>query len=633
MCGIAGIFSIVGNDYIERMVNSISHRGPDNAAYESIGDMHLGHTRLSIIDLSTASNQPLWDVKRIACIVFNGEIYNFKVLRQELIELGYEFSSLGDAEVIINLYLQYGVSCLEKLSGIFAFAIWDTRSAELFVVRDGFGVKPLYYTENSDGFYFASEIKSLLTVPSIPRALNYDAVLRTVVFLWSPGPETILKSVLKLEPGSYLIVKDYKIVKHVQYSVWPEYQPEKMTIEQASSQIQNALQSSIKDQLVADVPLGAFLSGGLDSSLIVAMAKQTGVESLECFTIDSMSQEDKSDGFVDDLPYAKKVADYLRVNLNIVEAKSDIIKLLPKVIYHLDEPLADPAPLNVLLISELARKKGIKVLFSGAGGDDVFTGYRRHYAILLEKYYAFLPWIVRWSLQRVARKLPKKSSYLRRISKMFSYASCTKNERLLSYFYWIDPLVGHSLFTDEVQKKLSKNPMASMMANIDSRPETNQLEKMLYLERRYFLVDHNFNYTDKMSMACGVEVRVPFLDKRVVEVASRMDVSLKQRGATGKWILKKMAERYLPKAIIYRSKSGFGAPLRRWLKTDLKLMVDDLLSDASLNRRGIFKASAVRKLIEQDRCGQEDYSYPIFSLLCIELWCRIFIDGKKPNLL
>lgn len=627
MCGIVGVFGNLDKKIVKRMVDSLSHRGPDNSAFESIGDVHLGHTRLSIIDLSKASDQPLWDAKKNACIVFNGEIYNYKALRKKLCALGYEFTSQGDAEVLLNLYLHYGIACLEQLNGIFAFAIWDSRTQDMIVARDWFGVKPFYYTENSDGFYFASEMKSLLLVPSVAKDLNYDALLRSVVFLWSPGPDTILKNILKLEPGNYLVVKDRKIVKHEQYSTWPEYKPEQMSMEQAIDKVQRALQSSVNDQLVSDVPVGAFLSGGLDSSLLVAMAKHAGAVSVECFTIQSMEEGDYNDGFVDDLPYAKQVAAYLDVNLNVVEATADVMKLLPKMIYHLDEPQADPAPLNVLLICEQARKKGIKVLFSGAGGDDVFTGYRRHRAVGFEKYYSSFPLFVRTLFQTISRTLPKQQPHLRRIAKFLAYAGLTENEHLLSYFYWIDPQVVRGLFTDEVQNQLSDNPMAALLADMSTRPEKDKLEKMLYLERRYFLVDHNFNYTDKMSMAHGVEVRVPFLDKRVVDVAASLNVNMKQRGKEGKWILKKMAERYLPKSIIYRPKSGFGAPLRRWLKRDLKPLVDDMLSDVSLQRRGLFKPESVRKLIEQDRRGQEDYSYPIFSLLCIELWCRIFLDG------
>ena len=628
MCGIVGALGDLLPEKLEAMVKKMAHRGPDYSSHLSLGNVHLGHARLSIIDLSSNSNQPLWDVSQKVCIVFNGEIYNYKCLRQELISFGYAFSSQGDAEVILNLYLHYGPTCLDKLQGIFAFALWDNHRQELLVARDPFGVKPLYYTENQDGFYFASELKSLLLLPSLSPELNYDALFRTIVFLWSPGPETVMKNILKLEPGSYLIVKNNKIINKIQYNVWPVYTPEKMTKAQACDQLQEALSASVRDQLVSDVPVGAFLSGGLDSSLIVAMAKQAGVENLACFTIKSMENDEKHEGFVDDLPYAKIAAKYLNVDLNIVDAAPNVLQSLLKMIYHLDEPQADPATFNVSLICEMARNQGIKVLFSGAGGDDIFTGYRRHLAVSFERYWTRLPMFIRLLLEKNCRQLPKKHPFLRRVSKLFAYATKSENERLLSYFYWIDPQVVLDLFTDEVKCQLSDNPLATMLRDLKQRSEKSKLEKMLYLERRYFLVDHNFNYTDKMSMAHGVEVRVPFLDSRVIEVASRLHSKFKQRRGEGKWILKQMAERYLPKSIIYRPKAGFGAPLRKWLQADLKPLVDELLSVASVKHRGLFKPELIQQLIAKDLCGKEDYSYSIFALLCIEIWCRIFIDNK-----
>ncbi|MDF1683530.1 MAG: asparagine synthase (glutamine-hydrolyzing) [Legionellaceae bacterium] len=627
MCGIAGAFGACTPQCLQAMAKKMAHRGPDNLSVLSLGDVHLAHARLSILDLSPHSNQPLWDIQRTACIVFNGEIYNYKALRDELVALGYTFTSEGDAEVIVNLYLHYGVACLEKLNGIFAFALWDTRSSELFLARDPLGVKPLYYSETKDGFYFSSEMKSLLVHPNIARELNHDAIFRSLVFLWSPGPETVLKNIFKLEPGTYLRIKDRNIIEKTQYAEWPHYQPEKMSVKQGIAVLDDALRTAVNEQLVSDVPVGSFLSGGLDSSLIVAMAKKTGLAELECFTIKSKGAHKNNDGFVDDLPYARTVAKHVDVHLNEVEVKPDMFKRLAWMMYHLDEPQADPAPLNVSLICEEARNKGIKVLFSGAGGDDVFTGYRRHYALKLEKYWSWLPASVRRGLQNGSKNLPKRDPKLRRLAKIFAYAGESKDTRLLSYFYWIKPEVVRDLLTDEVKNKLSDNPMAGLLNELKNRPEQNDLEKMLYLERRYFLVDHNLNYTDKMSMAHGVEVRVPLLDKRVAECASRIHTKFKQHGRHGKWILKKMAERYLPKSVIYRSKAGFGAPLRDWLKHDLIDLVDELLGEQSLSKRGIFKYESVRALIEEDRRGEKDYSYPIFALLCIELWCRIFIDG------
>lgn len=625
MCGIAGGSGKLTQIALESMIECLSHRGPDFSSYYSNSLVHLGHARLSIIDLSEESNQPLWDCNFQACIVFNGEIYNYRELRQSLENEGFVFRSQGDAEVLLNLYLRYGVACLDYLSGIFSFAIWDSRSEQLFVARDHYGVKPLYYAVNSEGFYFSSEIKSLLLVDSVRRDLNVNSLFRTLVFLWSPGEETLFKSIKKVKPAHFMVVKAGKIIEYEKYWEWPSYEPNSsIGLEAHIHQVMNSLESAVKEQLVADVKVGAFLSGGLDSSLIVALANKNSGRGVRCFTIDTGSGEQAKDGFEDDLPYAKRVAKHLNVELDILKVTPDIAKLLPKMIYHLDELQADPAPINVLLICEQAKAQGIKVLLSGAGGDDIFTGYRRHYAVKSERYWGWLPSPFRSVLKAASSLLPKDKAITRRIAKAFQYADLAADERLLSYFFWLDPTIARSLFKHPEQ--ISAQPFDFIYDEMRQVETKDPVERMLTLEQKYFLVDHNFNYTDKMSMAAGVEVRVPFLDKRVVEAASKVPSSLKQEGRVGKAILKKAAERMLPKDIIYRPKSGFGAPLRTWLKNDLAGYVDTLLSEESINKRGIFSFEKVQQLLAEDRSGKADYSYPIFALLCFEIWCQQFLD-------
>lgn len=625
MCGIVGILGANSEQTVRSMVDKINHRGPDNTSVFSDDIIHLGHARLSIIDVNESSNQPLWDSKSRACIVFNGEIYNYRELRDKLKEKGFEFNSNGDAEVLLNLYLDQGEGCLDEISGIFSFAIWDKDKQQLFIARDNFGVKPLYYSSNEKGFFFASEMKSLLCVPSIKRDVNYDSLYRSLVFLWSPGEFTLLKNVHKLKPAHYIIVKDSKIVKYEKYWDWPQYDPEFfIDCKQHQDRVFDALNSAVKEQLISDVEVGAFLSGGLDSSLIVAMAKLQTESKINCFTINCDSSELIKEGVTDDLPYAKKVASYLDTELDILKVTPDIKRLLPKMIYHLDELQADPASINVMLICEQAQKKGIKVLLSGAGGDDIFTGYRRHFAVKQEKIWSWLPSGFRFILKSLTGNLPKKVPLMRRVAKAFQYANLPDDERLLSYFFWLDPKVAKGLFKQP--DMISESAFEFMYDDISSIKTTDPVERMLVLEQKYFLVDHNFNYTDKMSMAAGIEVRVPFLDKNVLNVASKIPSKLKQSGNIGKAILKKAAEALLPKSIIYRPKSGFGAPLRSWLKNDLSESVDDLLSVDSINKRGIFNAEKVQQLINDDRCGKEDYSYPIFALLCFEIWCQQFLD-------
>ena len=354
MCGIVGVFGEVSPFEFQQMVSSMSHRGPDHSGSVSIGDIHLGHARLSVIDLSVQSNQPLWDLNHRACIVFNGEIYNYKALRSELSKKGYSFASEGDAEVIVNLYLEYGAAGFSRLDGMFAFAIWDESERCLVLARDQYGVKPLYYCQNDSGFYFASEFKSLLFARTVKAGLNYDALFRTLVFLWSPGKETILSGVNKLKPGSYQVVKNRSILQESLFVELPQYAPYYKSVDRTKDEVLNAIDQAVSQQVVADVPVGAFLSGGLDSSLLVALAKSRVSSPLECFTIDTGESGQDSGA---DITYAKKVAEYLSVPLNVLEVSPDIVGLLPEMIYHLDELQADPAAINVMLISEHAKKK------------------------------------------------------------------------------------------------------------------------------------------------------------------------------------------------------------------------------------------------------------------------------------
>ena len=309
MCGIAGAYGQLSQNELKNMVKEMGHRGPDYSSYESIDNVHLGHARLSIIDLSSASNQPLWNDDNTACIIFNGEIYNFKALKVLLEKKGYLFNSNGDAEVLLNLYVEYGTGLFEHLNGIFSFAIWDQKKQLLLLARDHFGVKPLYYFQNDEGFYFASEIKSLIQVDSLKKSINYDALLRTLVFLWSPGEDTLLEGVNKVKPSHYMVVEKGRIQQQTRFWSWPDYQVNNLTAEQAATDVYKSLEASVADQLVSDVPVGAFLSGGLDSSLLVAFAKKIGNKNLECFTIDIGNTSNGNDGFADDLPFAKKAAE------------------------------------------------------------------------------------------------------------------------------------------------------------------------------------------------------------------------------------------------------------------------------------------------------------------------------------
>ncbi len=636
MCGIAGFYGTFSNAKAKlTLANERQlHRGPDASGlwFNSTGEIGLAHRRLSILDLSASGNQPMFSENGDIVLVFNGEIYNFRELRKELEEKGYSFQSSSDTEVLLKLYLAEGEAMLHRLNGIFAFAIWDSRCDSLFIARDALGVKPLYFCENALGFVFASEIKALMPFLSSSLNLSSSALHRYLSFLWCPGVETPLEGVYKLAPGESLTVKQGKIAQRKTWYQLPVLNGERykahLTLKDAITGTQNALKTAVKRQLVADVPVGAFLSGGLDSSAIVALARES-TPNIRCFTIAGGQEL----GMADDLPYARRVAKYLNVPLDVVEiTASRMADDVYSMIAQLDEPLADPAALNVLYISRLAREQGIKVLLSGAGGDDLFTGYRRHVAVYYqgywERYWHALPLSLRLFMQNATLKTNQNNPLYRRLSKWLSGANLTGDARLADYFVWSKEALLFSLYTPEFKSQVGIESACLPLINfLKPLPHSvSQLERMLALEQRFFLADHNLNYTDKMSMAAGVEVRVPFLDLELVDYAARIPIELKQKGKVGKWILKKSMEAYLPKDIIYRPKSGFSAPLRNWMKGELRPLIQDLLSIDSLKKRGLFDPSAVQKIIAQNDKGQIDGAYLLFSLLSIEIWCRTYFD-------
>ena len=543
---------------------------------------------------------------------------------------GYRFNGHSDTEVLLAGYLRDGMAILPKLNGIFAFAIWDKRTQELLLARDALGVKPLYYSQSRHGFVFASEMKALLPMLDTTGELDAISLHRYLSFLWCPGEGTPLKSVRKLLPGEAMLVREGRITKCWQWYQLPVFRIRQGDMDKtvAIRGTEEALRTAVRRQLVADVPVGAFLSGGLDSSAVVAMASEQ-VPDIRCFTIESLGGTDA--GGTDDLPYARQVAKHLGVPLEVVSIDSSRMAAdLEGMVYTLDEPLADPAPLNVFYISRLAQEHGMKVLLSGAGGDDLFTGYRRHLALGSERFWSWLPVSLRNGLDRVAAGLDQRKPLFRRLAKLFAGAGLDGDAGLTKYFAWAREPHLIALYTPEFREAIgiesAEQPMLDFLMSL---PEsTPRIERMLALEQRFFLSDHNLLYTDKMSMAAGVEVRVPFLDLELVEFAASIPMQFKQRNRQVKWVLKKAMESYLPHNVIYRPKSGFGAPLRRWMRFELRELIGDLLSEDSLSRRGLFNAAAVQRLIKQNDTGRVDASYTLLSLLCIEIWCRRFLDQR-----
>ena len=635
MCGIAGYSGNFRPHVLNAMALAIAHRGPDSDGFFTAPEDGIGlaHRRLSIIDLSADANQPMRDESGDVVIVFNGEIYNYRELREGLLKSGCNFRTQSDTEVLLRLYLREGIAMLSRLNGMFAFAIWDNRSKELLLARDALGVKPLYFAETGRGLAFASEIKGILPALDEPAALDPATLDRYLTFLWCPGEGVMLKGVKKLPPGEALMVKEGRVCRRWQWYQLPIFRPtgRQPSLKEAISGTADLLGQAVRRQLVADVPVGAFLSGGLDSSSIVAMAREQ-VPDLRCFTIHAKGDEEP--GNAEDLPYARLAAKHMRVSLDVIEVDSArIAGDLARMASVSDEPLADPASLNVFYISQEARRQGIKVLLSGVGGDDLFTGYRRHRALNYEWAWSWLPVELSRRFGKQVGKFDQSLPIYRRLSKLLSLAEKSGAARLAGYFEWWGTNELNSLYTSDFRASLAIDAAADPMIRfISTLPSTaSAIDKMLALEQRFFLADHNLLYTDKMSMAAGVEVRVPFLDLELVDFAGTIPNFFKQRGVEGKWILKKAMESYLPKEIINRSKSGFGVPLRLWMRNELRELLRDTLSIDRLKMRGIFNPQAVLRLIDQNERGCVDGSYILFSILAIELWCQAFLDQNTRN--
>lgn len=629
MCGIIGI---QGNKYrnISKSVDLLKHRGPDDDGIylNEKNSLSLGQTRLSILDVSNAGHQPMTHNETGVKIIFNGEIYNYLELKKDLIQDGFKFFSNTDTEVLISIYLKYGLDMFKKINGIFSFAIWDPRNENLLITRDRSGVKPLYYSNSDDNFIFSSEIKSML--PLIERKeLNRNSLNKYLTYLYCPGNETPIKSIFKMNPADVFIVRGGKIVKKWNFNdeACKAIKKSNLDFKELVDQTQNNLRFAVHRQMISDVPLGAFLSGGLDSTAVVALAKEKN-PGIQCFTIDASLDNKNSKENNDDLNYAKIASEKLDVSLNIVKVSPrQMADDFEKMIWHLDEPIADFSALNVLYISELAKKNGMKVLLSGVGGDDIFTGYRRHQALNLEHLWSWLPYNTRKLISGLSLNLNNRSTLQRRIGKVFANAHLSKNERLVNYFSWINHGMIDSLYSNDFKNNFEFSnanvPMIDFLEKLDSN--LSQIEKMLQLEQRFFLADHNLIYTDKMSMANGVEVRVPFLDNEFLDFVEKIPIKFKIRRNKTKWIFKKSMEGIVPNEIIHRKKAGFGVPLRHWMEKDFSELMHSILSENNLNKSGIFEPKKVNQLLIDNKSGKIDASYTILSIMAIETWCQNFL--------
>ena len=629
MCGIIGFLNCGNRQEIKNAVSAIKHRGPD---YQGVkwfekANSGLGHARLSIIDLSSEANQPMYDKNTGNWIVFNGEIYNYQDIRNELRRLGCVFNSNSDTEVVLKAYGIWGINALKRFNGMFAFAIYNEIAQDLFVCRDRLGIKPLYYFHDKDKLVFASEIKSILECSDYKKEPDLYAIQTPVHF--QAAPRTGFKDIFKLEAGHYFTFNNGELSVEKYWDIYPT--EENITYQHAFEELDYLLNDSIRLQMIADVPIGSLLSGGLDSSIISVLMQKNMNQPLNTFTIKFNKEDLKRQGNVDDSFYAKKLAEQFGFNHHEILIRPDIVDLLPKMIWHLDEPIADPAAINTYLISKEAEKNGIKVLLSGMGADEFFSGYRSHLACLKADTYQKIPGGIRKGLENIIKYIPESSSkrnfkYIRWAKGFLKVASLSQHDRAL--------VIKNSALSEDVFAEYylnAGNYRDSIYVKRDTHffnqyPKLSYLTKLCYCDTKTYLTDHNLAYSDKSIMAASIEGRPPLIDHRIVELMFKLPPKFRINSGVQKYLLKKVSEKYLPKDIIYRPKAPFSAPMRGWLKKELKEMVNDILSYDSIKRRGIYNPDYVQKLIKDNDKGITDNSQLIWRLMVNEICFRTFFN-------
>lgn len=665
MCGIAGLYSYrdAVPDAAKRtraMSDALAHRGPDDSGLILCGrdergwrvqplnganisqtssltpKAALAHRRLSIIDLSPAGHQPMTNADGSIWVTFNGEIYNFQKLRQELEDSGYAFRSQSDTEVLVHGYAAWGERLVERVNGIFAFAILDARhddGPQLFLARDRHGVKPLYYTERDGTFMFASEIKALLAA-GYPPVLDLPAMDAYLTFQWAPEPHTLVQGVRKLPAAHWARVSARGMETH-RYWDLRLTQERKEDERMLAAELRERLESAVARQTVADVPVAAFLSGGLDSSAIVALMCRTGHAPVKAYSVGFSAKEQRYEGFSDDLRFARQVATAYGVEQEESVVRRDMLDMLPELIRYLDEPLADPAILPLYAMCESARPH-TKVLLSGMGGDELFGGYRRHQAVPWMEIYNRLPRPVRkYAIGTLAEKLPSAGRHrlaptMRRARRLLTSLAEPPERQYVALASWSRPDERRRLYSDGVRHRLnSTHAWDTHLDALSTLGDASLLEQMLYGDTMLYLPGHNLNYTDKMSMAASVEVRVPFLDNEVVDFIAAVPERMKVRRGRTKHLLREAVRDVVPDSVLNRSKAGLGAPIRAWLSEGSHQVLEDALSPQTVQRHGLFDPEAVAANLNALRSGREDTSYTLWALVTLHLWMDSF-DVQVP---
>ena len=644
MCGIAGIVGVGPEAVIGSMLESVEHRGrDDHGVWVSEIDSHgrrvcLGHRRLAIIDPSPAGHEPMLSPDGRYVLTFNGEIYNYRELREELRSFGHEFRTDCDAEVLLAAIAEWGWDAVPRFNGMFAFAVWDNKERTLTLVRDHVGIKPLYYAfiparnDAPAAFVFGSEIKAILATKLIKPALDAQALHQFLTFLWSPDPNTLFANVKTVPPAHMLQFHEDEL----KLSEWWDVSFDK--IDEGKSEawwcerVLDTLDRVVKMEMVADVPLGSFLSGGIDSSGIVAMMQRhSNGRTISTYTVGIESEDLRYDIIPDDVRWARRVNEQLQTDYHEIMLKPSVADLLPKLVHHMEEPPIDMA-IPSYLVSQAARET-LTVMLSGMGGDEVFAGYPRQMAMKIASAFDPVPNLLRRPLMKtVANALPgglpgRLTAPLRNAKKFARSAALDFEDRYLGYGTYFTNELKHRLYSDEWRARTREHdPYAAHRSYFARASEAAPLNRLLYVDLKTFLPCLNLMTTDKTSMAANLEVRVPFLNREMIEMAARMPPRLKLRGLKRKYVLKRALEAVLPRDVVWRKKAGFGAPIRSWLRGPLRPLIADLLSEEAVRKRGIFRPSEVRRVLDANFSGREDYNLHVFQLLGLELWHREFLD-------
>ena len=627
MCGITGFVNSNGEradqNVLERMNHAIVHRGPDEDGFYIKENVGLAMRRLAIIDLASGQ-QPIHNADKTKWIIFNGEIYNYQEIREDLDKRGHHFYTNSDTEAIVHLYDDYAERCVDFLRGMFAFAIWDEREQSLFVARDRVGKKPLLYSHRPNGdLIFGSEFQAVLQHPAIGRDIDYDAIDSYLSYLCVPAPQTAYKQIRKLEPGHWLKWKGGEIETKRYWK--PDFSHKiKISEEEAIEEATRILRESTKLRLISEVPLGAFLSGGVDSSTVVALMAQESATPVKTFSI-GFEEQDFSE-----LKYARRVAEHVGAEYNEFVVRPNAMEVLPLLVRHYGEPYADPSAIPTYYVSRETRKY-VTVALNGDGGDESFVGYERHVAMKFAEYYHRFPRVLRaYLIEPAALSVPASIDFRNRFvrfQRFLKAASMPSSER---YFQWLStftPAAKVELYSPDLFENTRKNaPIDFLERYIVKRNGTGIVDITLLADIMNYLPNDLLVKVDIASMANSLEARSPFLDHKLIEFAASLPEHIKQKGTETKSLLKKIAARLVPREVIYRQKMGFAVPIRYWLGDEMyDFTRSTLLSDKALGR-GLFKAAIIERLLKEQKEGTADNSWKIWTLLMLELWFREFID-------